>query len=531
MSTVQIAGRLLAADTGSRVLRYLLLPFGSEGRTNLGRLTASESSVTIPEDLSGLTVNLEHDESAVVGKFESVTKTTDGLEAEIRVLATRAGDDALTEAAEGVRTGISVELDRPLIRAGRLIAGVLDGAAMCRTPAFPDARLLASDVGDLPDDFPEYNLPAESSTESTDEITVNGVTYVVKRTTTSKTEVDAKSGTAPSDEPETPAESEPDVNARLAATAAPIPTHGGTSNAQTSSAGDMFRLLASAHREGGPARLTAALADIVPANVVAMEQPQFVGELWNGKAYQRRIVPLFNHASLTGLKVQGWRWVTKPVVAPYAGNKTAVPSNTVATEQVPITAERIAGAHDIDRKHRDFNDEEFWRAYYAAMTESYAQVSDTQVLADVVTAAQSITPGDVPAGVSPAMAAIVDGALAVLQGTRTLPTFAIVAVDLYRDILLTREDDTLTYLNAALGLEDGTVQTFKVVPALGGELESGQVLVGARDAVTVHELGETPIRVEAENIAQGGIDAGVFGYYAVNVHDEDGLALVDTTGE
>ncbi|WP_448072335.1 phage major capsid protein [Georgenia yuyongxinii] len=291
--------------------------------------------------------------------------------------------------------------------------------------------------------------------------------------------------------------------------------------------GDLFKLLATAHREGGERQMLAALSDIVPANTPGTELPQYVGELWNGKAYERKIIPLFNHADLTSFEVKGWRWVTKPTVAPYTGNKTDVPSGAVLTEAVTINAERIAGAHDIDRKYRDFNDEAFFAAYFAAMTESYAKVSDAQVLADVVAAAKAVAAGAVPSGVSKGMAAIVDGALAVLAATDTAPSFALVATDLYRDVLLTRNDDTLGYLSAALGLEDGSLDSFRLIPS--ASVTAGKVLVGAKDAVTVHELGGgAPIRVEAQDIAKGGIDEGVFGYYAVNVHDADGLALVTT---
>lgn len=522
MTKLIVAGELLKASADDRILSYRLLPFGSPGRTNLGKLTASASSVTVPADVTGLVVNMEHDDTRPVGKFAQVTRDDSGLLADVRVLATKAGDDYLTEAREGVRTGISVELDGPVIRNGTLMAGVLSGAGVCAQPAFADAKLIAADAGELPED-------THSESTTTETITVDGVEYVRKTTSTYTTETEVVGGEPEAENAEESAESEAGpVSTNLTASAAPIAPHNGGAK-PSNGLSEVTRLLASANAEGGERKLLAALSDIVPANVTNTEQPAFLGELWHGKAYQRRIVPLFASAPLTSLRLQGWRWVTKPAVAPYAGNKTAVPSNTVSTEQVNLVAERIAGAHDIDRKFRDFNDTEFWAAYYRAMTESYAQVSDAQVLADVLAAATEVAPGDVPSGVSPAMAAIVDGALAVLQGTRTLPTFAVVAVDLYRDILLTREDDTLTYLNSALGLEDGTVQSFRIVPALGGEVESGQVLVGARDAVTVHELGgEAPIRVEAENIAQGGIDAGVFGYYAVNVHDADGLALVDT---
>ena len=42
--TMKVAGTLLTASLADRVLNYLLLPFGEEGRTSLGRMTASRGS-------------------------------------------------------------------------------------------------------------------------------------------------------------------------------------------------------------------------------------------------------------------------------------------------------------------------------------------------------------------------------------------------------------------------------------------------------------------------------------------------------
>jgi len=526
VSTIQAHGKLLTASVEDRVLSYLLLPYGEPGRTNVGKVTASKGVLKLPEDASTLLANMEHDRKRPIGRFVSIEEQDQGLVASLRVANTSVGNDLLAEAAEGLRTGISVEIDNPVIRQGQLLGGSLSGAGVVTDPAFPSAQLVAADAGDLPEGI-EYTAPVESSDTREELVVIDGVTYKRVTTSTHKTETTVVEGEPTgSQDAEQSAGSENDVSTQLAAAAAaPQGLHAANVNKEDKSANEVFKLLASEYRAGGERRMLAALSDIVPGDILGLEQPQIVGELWSGRAFVRKVIPLFNHADLTSFKVQGWRWVTKPVVAAYAGNKAAVPSNSVETAPVSIDAERIAGAHDIDRKFKDFGDAAFFEAYYKAMTESYAQVSDAAVLADVITAAGApVVGGSVPTGVAPGMAKIVDGALAVLNDANALPTFAVVATDLYRALLLTRQDDTLTYLNAALGLEDGTVGSFRVVPS--GAITAGQVLVGAREAVTVHELGQTPIRVEAENIANGGVDAGVFGYYAVNVHDADALVLV-----
>lgn len=507
MTALKAHGALLNASVDDRTLTYRLLPFGEEGRTSLGKVTASAGSVTIPEDVSALSANIEHDGTRPVAKFVRVEETDGGLDATLRVLPTTAGNDLLVEASEGVRTGISVELDEVRIRNGALQAGVLTGAGFVVRPAYPSALLTAADAGEDVED-----VQKETSVDQTEnEPEVSGQTH---------------------EEAIVPQDTEQESQS-LAASAPTGLRPAGSQMKASKGASEVFQMLAAAHKSGGQGRLMAALSDIVPGDILGQEQPQYVGELWSGKAFVRRIIPLLNSAPLSSFKVAGWRWVTKPTVAAYAGNKAAVPSNSAETEAVDIDAERIAGGHDIDRKFRDFNDEEFWASYWRAMTESYAQVSDAAVLADLVTAAGTpVDMGAVPTDVAPGLVAIVDGALEVLTKTNSLPTFAVVPTALWRGIVLTKKDDTLAYLNASMGLEDGTLDTFRIIPSAAAGLAGTRVLVGARDAATVHELGgEAPIRVEALNVPNGGIDAAVFGYYAVNVHDDDGLVLVETNTE
>lgn len=512
-----LAAGPLTASVADRTLTGVLLPFGQVGRTNLGQLTASAESDLGLADM--VPMNTEHVGTAVIGKAVRVEKTQTGFTASFAVLPTRAGDDALAEAAAGLRAGLSVEIDPIVTRDGRIVSGTIVGAALVTRPAFPDARLAAAEDVPVPDFGPEDDgLERDVPDVVIDGHDLDGVTAVAVTAEQITITTDAApAAPTPEGTPMTASAVTVQNAALVAAQANQKPAEAGCSRNK------LFAALVAA-QNGGPA-LAAALSDITPPNILGIEQPQYVGELWSGKAYQRKIVPLFNHADLSSFKVSGWRWGTKPAVGLYSGNKTAIPSAGVTTVAVDTAAQRIAGGHDIDRKFRDFSNAEFWSAYFAAMTESYAKVSDAYALAAVLAAAPDITPGAVPAGVSTAMSYIVDGALAILADTDSMPSFAVVSLALWRGLVLTRTEDTLAYLNAALGLEDGTIGNFAVRPSAA--LAGNQVLVGCKEAVTVHELGgEAPIRVEALDIARGGIDEGVFGYVAVNVHDAGGLAQV-----
>lgn len=550
MTTIKIAGRVMTASREDRTITGLLLPYGEVGRTNVGKITAAAGCLTIPE-ASDVKLDIEHDETRPVGRGAAIGETDDGIVATFSIARTRAGDDVLEEAAEGLRTGLSVEVEEPIIRAGALMGGKLTGAGVVVKPAFPSAQLVAADAGEFVEKVTvDTTVETESpyGTSSTVEHVEMTSTYTESTTevedvavdepeegaqasdaTPATEETEALASEAEDNEGDEPDE-EDDTMSETTVTAAAVPTGSlvAPKPKPEETLRDVTAMMAAAYRAGGERKMLASLSDIVPANVDGMSLPGWLGELWSGVAYQRRFIPLFDQKPLTDYQLQGWRWKTKPAVAAYEGNKGDVPSATVETEPVTITAQRLAGAHDIDRKFRDFNDSGFFEAYFRAMAESYARLSDVAVLDDVADAATVVDAGAVPSGVPSALAYIVDGALEVID--LGAPSFAVVSKSLYRDLLLTKDSDALAFLNAALGFNEGTLEGngFRIVGT--NQLTEGSVLVGIRDAVTVHEMSGVPIRVEAEDIAKGGIDEGVFGYYAVNVHDSEGLALVSSDG-
>lgn len=496
---IQVLGTLTAADETARTITGTVLPFGSEGRTSVGTVVASRDSVSVADSVL---LNMEHDNTRPLGRMLSHEFTDEGLVATFSVAKTTAGNDLLAEVAEGLRTGLSVEVDDPQIKDGNLIGGLLSAVAAVTRPAFDLARvsaMTASDTEPVPveedvtEEEPQAEEPVaeETSESATDEETTEDEEPIVETATAS-----------------------------LAASAA-----SGTTSKTISTVQEFTERLVAA-RNAGDRQMLAALADITQTGVGAdIAQAQFLGELWSGKAYSRNVVPLLSSGSLTSYKVDGWRWVTKPEVAEYAGDNTAVPTGSIDTEAASTEAVRLAGAHSFDRKFADFGDTAFINSYLSAMTESYARKTDAAAVSFLDLYATPVAAGTVPSGVSAAAAAIVDGALAVLD--KGVPDFALVAPDMWRQLLLTPKDQTLEYLSMALGLEEGTVKNFKIVPR--SDVDAGAVIVGIKGAVQFFELPGVPIRVDTIAIATGELDRGLFGYYAMLLHDEGGLAMVGGT--
>jgi len=523
----------LAADLAKRTLTGLLLPYNEEGRTNLGRLTVP------PGVLHAAAENLpfyDGHKGPLVGSYTH-EDTDEGIRFVASIFPGPEGDALL---ASGKKC-VSVEVDPIAVRNGRAISGVLTGAAAVEEGAFPSARLAAEGDPVVPDTqpaSPDFQTVYEGDlvpTVTLDGTAVDGVSKV----TVSEKAIDITTKTPEPD----PAAGDKKEDPAMTAAKVQNPALLAGKKDDSPDMNKLFATIAKGFAAGetftSATQLMAALSDIVPANTTAMDQPQYVGQLWDGVDYERRFIPLFNHADLTAQTVNGWRWKAgkRPEVDLYTGNKADIASGDIDTEAVTGVLQRIAGGHDIDRIYRDFSNAEFWEAYFKAMANSYAKKSDRYVR-DVVKAIPTAANGGrvhllnaaMPEGVPTALAMIVKGALKMIntEDLEVMPTFAMVAASYWEELFYTKTDDVLAYLTTSLNLKEGSLEEFKIVPvpdtALTVGAWVGKVLVGHKNAVTVRELPGAPIRVEAEAIAKGGVDEALFGY--VHTLNENAAGLV-----
>jgi hypothetical protein len=554
---IQVEGGTLTANAHERVVSGLLSSYNEVGNTNLGKVSVEPGVITLPGDVTVLTANIDHDRESPRAQFLSVNDTPSGMFAAFRVGTGTEGDELLADIASGKRAKLSAEVRDVIIRGGKIIGGKLFGAAFVEKGAFPSASLLASDVGDgIPD--PATPPAADGATEGvveedfTDE---SGKVWHRKTTTTTEKSGDETKTTTvveisePAATPDAPKEEETVGKPAATLTAAASLTGGNTPAAAKK--GPSFHTMMAALEavQGGRATpeivtlleeqsgasvatLFAALNDVkfdaAVSNLGAVTmQPQWIGELWDGVEYMTTFTDLFGHDTLTSMKINGWEWTVKPEGDEWLGNKTAIPSNTPAGAPYTTNARRWAMGHDIAREYIDFPNASpgFMEAYYRAGAESYKRWVDEQIVAAGVKLAATRVEADNPAGlaIGAGFSALIDGAAEVISAG-AIPSFALVETQLWKGMMKTPAKDVLGYLSAALGLKDGQLAGFTIRPT--PKLDLGNVLVGAREAVTVYELGETPIRVEAPDMVKGGLDTGLFGYAGLVTHKADALQLV-----
>jgi hypothetical protein len=570
-------GQLLLASEDERLVSARLVPFNEPCSSNLGRFTVGAGVLQLPADPAPAILNDGHRREAPLGVGVVYAEHADGIHASWRVAKSPAGDAALADIKAGRRKAVSVEAEVMVVD-GRAVSGHVFAAALVgadQRPAFPSAVLLATAADNAvanPDDpttahYTTKNVdPAtgdvyetETTVEETEETDPDTGAQVVTRTTTDITTVTPGTpgeGQAPVTDPTAPAAP---LLASVPDTLLSPRGRGARAGRQAAASGLSFQqLLATLAASGSDERarqllgskavkgtLFAALTDVpydgAGATGDVVQQPQYLGELWSGVEYVRKYTPLFGSGQLTSMTLTGFRWTTRPEMDDWAGNKAEVPSGPgPEAEPYSTRAKRLAGAHDIAREYRDFNVTAFWDAYFRAMTESYVRLSDEYAIAQalgsvtvtiddtptVIKNYTDVTADTVPSGVSAAASKIVDGALAIVDVAT--PQWAIVGKADYRELLLTRSQDTLEYLNMALGLKEGTVNpdNFKLIPSAHPKFADGHVAVGAPTAGKFYELSGVPIRTEGLDMVHGGIDPGLFGYVGYVGNNPEALAYV-----
>lgn len=533
-------------DTARRIITGTLVPYGEPGRTNLGLRAVAAGAVRFRQPSQPRVIGIYgHDRERTVSRLVAYEDTPTALRARFRVAGTPLGDQLLAEAAEGVRAMLSIELDGVQYDpAGNIVGGLCEFAAHVPIGAYDSATVdsVAASLHNEGDDVRARLARARFGREF---ITVGGGGQPGQPAPQAQPVPTAAPVEPPAPAPQLTATAAPQPPAppaidyaqlasalapHLTAAAAPagLPTGAltGAPAAQATPAAPEATVerLASlqASVAQGDTTLMAALADITNSDLPIFQRPAgaIPQQLWSNSGYTRRFVPLLTPRSLTSYKFGGWEFTQGPEMDDWAGDKAEVPTNELATREIEGAAARLAGGWDVDRKYRDFGDSAFWTAFYAAQTESYARKTDAKAAAAIIAAAQNVTATGAVAGYTrpsgygtPVEQA--DVLRAVAFGTAYLEDTPLVEAG--PDFVLMNTQDWLSLLDltnldlpaflALMGVQPGSFQRSNRVP-------QGSVVLGVRRALEWYELpGAAPIRVEALDVARGGIDSAVYGYW------------------
>ena len=150
------SGNIEAVDSGERrTISGKIAPYGEIGYTSAGKVVFAEGSISAAEP-SKVKLLMAHDNSAVVGRMQSMTSAKDGLYASFKVSASSRGSDAILLAQEqlmdGLSVGVEVTASKPEKDYLLVTAATLREVSLVESAAFASAAVqkIAAAAGDIP---------------------------------------------------------------------------------------------------------------------------------------------------------------------------------------------------------------------------------------------------------------------------------------------------------------------------------------------------------------------------------------------
>lgn len=462
MTTDLVTPGYVSASESERTIEGIVLPWGAVGTTSRGEMIFNRGTLDVPSVLQNVKLLSGHSPEGIpVGHAVAAEDREAGLWMKFQLGNSTAATDALLQASDHVVDAFSIEARGVRQRGREATEGLLKAVALVPFPAFGGARV--------------DNVNAEE--------------------TETETETDEK-------------EASMNETVKPRFNAAPTEVKAASFNRATEI------LLAAHHGDMSMDEVHAELTDITSTSSIGTVAPAWLGELWSGVEYERRIVPLIQNAALTSRKIKGFVWDSKPGVAKWKADKNDIPSKKASWKEVETSAQPWAGGNDIDRMIFDFNEVETIQAYWKAMAESYAYETDKD-LAEFLT--KSAT--DIQESTTDLLRAVTRGGIRVDEAIHSPATFVMVnPLDLETVLDFSQLDvPHYTGLTPVSTPDKWTTSEF---------VERGTAIVGSKLAATFYELSGSPLRVEAEHIAKGGRDAALFGYTAKLLNRKEGLVKV-----
>ena len=163
---------ITAADTNKRTISGKIVTWDEQGSTSAGMTVFEKDSIDFSKPVKLL---LEHQTTKPLGKLIDITATDTGLEATFRLAKTFRADDALEEAATGLRDGFSVGVK---INEWKNVEGVLriqksslQEVSLVTDPAIDSARVAEVAASQTPE-----NSEATAEETTTKENIVSEIT-------------------------------------------------------------------------------------------------------------------------------------------------------------------------------------------------------------------------------------------------------------------------------------------------------------------------------------------------------------------
>ena len=352
---VRFSTDITAADADRRTIVGTVVPYGHIGNTSLGPVTFAKGSISAGD---GVKLVLEHDLKRPIGKATGFVDGPERLVGTFRLSHTTAASDALVEASDGLRDGLSVGAritEHTVDANGTMVVTAADlvEVSLVHTPAFSDAVVSQVAASEPEDD--------DTPTPSEEDETMDNET----------TEVAAAEVVAPEPTVEAAKPSAPYINAQprdvRGITAGAMLMH--TLRAQLNGNQDSADVVR--HVNASQAQQTTTTdAGVVPIpllrEIVALVDANrpFVDSI------NRQALPV------AGMSFRVPRVVTSASVAEQSDEFEALDSTETEIGDFTVDVKTFGGSNDISRQLIDRSDPSYFEELLRQLAQSYAHATD-----------------------------------------------------------------------------------------------------------------------------------------------------------
>jgi HK97 family phage major capsid protein len=504
---INFDGKILAADTETRTIRGMVVPFGKVGNTSAGAV-AFEFGSFADFKAENIILNREHVATNVLGRgiagSEEITPA--GINMAFKIAPTTAGTDALIEAAEGLRPSFSIEasadeytIDKGVMKVSK---ATLTAVAHVTNPAFKDATILEVAASE-DDETPETTEAAAE--ENTKETTMENEETVVEA---------AEEVTAA-----------PVVQAAAPIRTAPrSPIVNGTSYLEHSIKAAMGN---------DESRQYVRAADESTTTNTGLTLAPHLQEFISTTIAGRPTIDAISGGALpaSGMSFTIPKLTTAPTVADV--NEGDSPFGTAMTSDfMTVNVNKFAGASRVSWELIDRSSPEFLTELLREMATAYAKATDLAVVSALLSGGTDATA--VAGTASGLQSFIATESAAAYSGSGNFARNLVANSTNWAAIMGYQDDNKRPLYTAAApqnapGAVNGTSIVGSILgtnlyvdPHIGSGADEGMILV-APEAATWYESPVRQVRVDV--IGSGEIEVSVYGYGAIAVKKPLGVRV------
>ena len=487
-----------AADVERRTIVGRILPFNEIGNTSLGPVVFEQGSIVSPGEVKLL---LEHDGRRPIGKSVSFVEGGDHITGSFKVSGTTAGTDALIEAAEGLRNGLSVGaniLEHTVGKDGvmNVTSAELVEVSLVTSPAFAGAQVTQVAASTQPEgqnmEEQTVEVAATEAAPSTPEPTVEAAAPMVASAT-----------------PSIPY-----------ATAKPRDLDGLT-------AGGMLRaqLRASFGDHDAQMLVNAALGEQTTTRDSGVIPVPLLREIIGIVDDTRYFIQSINTQALpdAGMSFRIPLIDTQPLVAEQTTELNEVATRQSKIEDLTVDVKTFAGGNKISRQLIERSDPAYFDELLRQLAAAYAQATDVFAFTQAIIG-QGTSDGET---IYDSVATAIADSYSVMRFTpnRLLVTPTTTGAFGYDDLLKEVDDAGRPLFAAAIpqnagglvtqGSTQGTVAGLQLVvnPNLQGLNINPRVYPSG--FATFYETAGSPVRVELRHADDLSVDVSLYGYVAL----------------